>query len=121
MYQFATVALFGLPTLLAVAAALLAAAVWLVAAAQPIRVGNKSIRVQRYQEATVRQAMEIMAPMGVRRPGELSPRMLHKCTPSSTLRSYAELYEWLRPGQPLASWAADWAADADAFGGTVPV
>ncbi|MEO8813650.1 MAG: FMN-binding glutamate synthase family protein [Mycobacterium sp.] len=91
-----------------------------------LHVGDKSIRVQRYQEATVRHAMEMMASLGVRHPAELSPRMLHKRTSSSTIRSYAELYEWLRPSQllaePPASWAADWAAaDADAFGVTVPV
>jgi hypothetical protein len=38
----------------------------------------------------------------------------------TTTLSYAQLFEWLTPGQLLAeppqSWAADWkAADADAF------
>lgn len=37
-----------------------------------------------------------------------------------TVRSYAEVYEWLAPGQLLASvpesWASDWAAaDPDRF------
>ncbi|MGW8948905.1 hypothetical protein [Streptomyces sp. NPDC055709] len=45
-----------------------------------------------------------------------SPRWCFAAVP----RSYAELYEWLAPGQLLAeppgSWAADWqAADPDRF------
>lgn len=89
--------------------------------ARALHVPDKSVRVQRYQEATVRHAMEMMASLGVSRPDDLSPRMLHKRTSSSKIRSYAELYEWLAPGEltaePPASWAADWAAaDPDRFG-----
>ena len=65
-------------------------------------------------------ALQIMASMGVTDPAELRPHMLHRRVDPCTERSYAELYEWLAPGQllaePPASWAADWqAADPDRF------
>lgn len=83
-------------------------------------VADKSARVHRYQRATVRSAAQIMAAMGVRHPGELSPAQLLRRTDPVTVRSYAELYEWLEPGvllaAPPASWERDWAAaDPDSF------
>ena len=47
--------------------------------------------------------------------------MLRRRIGHSDTRSYAELFEWLAPGQLLAappeSWAADWKrADPDRFG-----
>ncbi|MEU4167964.1 FMN-binding glutamate synthase family protein [Streptomyces sp. NPDC026665] len=83
-------------------------------------VADKSERVRRYQRATVLGAGRIMAAMGVREPGGLTPdRLLRRVGPSA-VRSYAELYEWLAPGvllaEPPPSWAADWAAaDPDVF------
>ena len=83
-------------------------------------VGDKSERVRRYQEATVREAVRLMAAMGVADPTGLDPSMLHRNISPNEHRSYAQLYEWLEPGQLLAgpppSWAADWqAASADSF------
>ncbi len=82
--------------------------------ARALDVADKSVRAQRYQESTVRQAVQLMASLGVQGPGDLTPHMLRKKISPTTLRSYAELYEWLSPGQLLAeppeSWAADWAA-----------
>ncbi len=81
---------------------------------------DKTARVRRYQEATVSGALQIMAAMGVTDPCQLRPHMLRRRVDACTDRSYAELYEWLAPGQllaePPASWAADWrAADPDRF------
>ncbi|MGX5185271.1 FMN-binding glutamate synthase family protein [Streptomyces avermitilis] len=83
-------------------------------------VADKSERVHRFQRATVRSAARIMAAMGVREPAGLAPGMLLRRTDSTTVLSYAELYEWLPPGvllaQPPPSWEADWtAADPDSF------
>jgi len=83
-------------------------------------VPSKSVRVQRYQEATVRQAAKMMASMGARTPRDLDPSMLRLNVSPTETRSYAELYEWLEPGcllaEPPESWAADWsAASADTF------
>lgn len=88
--------------------------------ARALDVGDKSERVRRYHEATVAQAVQIMASMGVADPAQLTPHMLRKRVSSTEQRSYADLYEWLAPGEllgePPASWAADWtAADPDSF------
>lgn len=91
--------------------------------ARALNVPDKSDRVRRYQEATVRSAQQIMAAMGVTDPKDLRPEMLRRRdTPTGDFRSYAALYDWLAPGeltcQPPASWAADWkAADPDRFAG----
>ena len=85
-----------------------------------LHVGDKSERVKNYQEATVEQAVEIMASMGVSDPRELRPELLQRNVSGNEHRSYAELYEWLQPGELLAqapeSWAKDWArADSGTF------
>ncbi|MYR61339.1 FMN-binding glutamate synthase family protein [Streptomyces sp. SID625] len=88
--------------------------------ARALDVRDKTPRVRRFQEATVASALEIMASMGVTDPAELRPHMLRRRIDPHTARSYAELYEWLEPGQlldePPEDWAADWkAADPDRF------
>ncbi|PWK64536.1 hypothetical protein BCL76_115180 [Streptomyces sp. CG 926] len=88
--------------------------------ARAVDVGDKSRRVERYQKATVLSALRIMAAMGVDGPSELRPHQLLQRVDPYTVRSYAELHEWLTPGQLLASvpdtWASDWrAADPDRF------
>ena len=85
-----------------------------------LHVGDKSVRVKNYQEATVDQAVEIMASMGVSDPQHLHPELLQRNVGRNEHRSYAELYEWLQPGelldQPPESWAKDWArADSGTF------
>ncbi|MFD9127665.1 FMN-binding glutamate synthase family protein [Kitasatospora sp. NPDC059571] len=88
--------------------------------ARALDVGDKALRVQRYQEATVRSALQIMAAMGVRDPSGLGPDMLLRRVDEHTVRSHAELFPPLAPGElldgPPAAWAADWlAADPDRF------
>ncbi|WP_425423803.1 FMN-binding glutamate synthase family protein [Streptomyces catenulae] len=85
-------------------------------------VADKSARVRRYQEATVRSALQIMAAMGVRSPAELAPHQLRRRLDPRTVLSYGELYTWLEPGQlltaPPSAWRRDWeTADPDRFGG----
>ncbi|KOU23460.1 glutamate synthase [Streptomyces sp. WM6372] len=88
--------------------------------ARALDVGDKAQRVRRFQEATVKSALQIMAAMGVDEPSGLRPHQLVQRVDPYTVRSYAELHEWLTPGQLLASapegWASDWrAADPDRF------
>ena len=82
--------------------------------ARALDVGDKSARVERFQRATVHGALQIMGSMGVHDPAELRPHMLRTRIDPFTVRSHAELYEWLGPGQlladPPATWAEDWAA-----------
>lgn len=84
-------------------------------------VPSKAERVARYHAATVSQAQRIIASMGVHRPDELTPDMLCRNVAPDDNRSFAELFEWLKPGELLAqapeTWEKDWKlASADSFG-----
>ncbi|WP_285657939.1 FMN-binding glutamate synthase family protein [Actinomycetospora sp. NBRC 106375] len=88
--------------------------------ARALHVPDKATRVRQLQAGTVASAMEIIAAMGVRHPEQLHPAMLRRRTEPGVMRTYAEIYDWLAPGEllcePPAAWAADWAAaDPDAF------
>jgi glutamate synthase domain-containing protein 2 len=83
-------------------------------------VPDKTQRVYRFQQATVAQAQQIMGSMGLHGPAEIEPWMLIRRVDEMTTSSYAELFEWLEPGELLAtpreSWAADWQrANPDSF------
>jgi glutamate synthase domain-containing protein 2 len=84
-------------------------------------VTDKSERVRRFQAATVAEAQQIIAAMGLESPQDLGPAMVLRRINHHAVRTFAELYEYLEPGRLLAeapeSWAADWnAADPDRFG-----
>jgi hypothetical protein len=88
--------------------------------ARALDVTDKSERVYRYQQATVAQAMRLMASMGVSDLSMLNPQMLRKRVSPTEQRSYAELYEWLAPAALLehapSTWRSDWdIADPDSF------
>lgn len=88
--------------------------------ARALDVPDKTQRVCRYQQGTVQQAQQIIGSMGLRGPSEIEPWMLIRRIDEATIRSYADLYEWLEPdellGEPPPSWAADWQrADPDSF------
>ncbi|HEY5197058.1 MAG TPA: FMN-binding glutamate synthase family protein [Solirubrobacteraceae bacterium] len=88
--------------------------------ARALDVPDKTRRVQRFQEATVKQAQQIIGSMGAADPSEIEPWMLIRRVDEARTSSFAELYEWLEPGEllvgPPTTWAADWArADPDSF------
>lgn len=88
--------------------------------ARALDVPDKTERVYHFQRTTVRSAQKIMASMGVQSPHELRTHMLRRRLDQATVRSYAELYEWLEPGRllddPPAGWLDDWkSADPDLF------
>lgn len=88
--------------------------------ARALDVADKSVRVQRFQESTVRQAVQLMASMGAASAADLTTDMLRKKISPTVIRSYREIYEWLEPGellaQPPPTWRADWrAASPDSF------
>ncbi len=88
--------------------------------ARALDVGDKSQRVYRYQDATVRQASGLIASMGLHGPDGLSTHHLRRRVDHTTTASYAELYEWLQPEELLHAappdWGDDWrAADPDHF------
>jgi hypothetical protein len=83
-------------------------------------VPDKTERVTRYQKAVVAEAISIMASMGLRDPSELNPHHLVRRVDEQHTASYADLYEWLEPGELLSEtpegWATDWGlADPDSF------
>lgn len=88
--------------------------------AHALDVADKSVRVRQYHESTVAQATQMMASLGAQRPEELGPHLLRRNVSAKEARSYAELFEWLRPGELLAeapaTWAQGWqAASAASF------
>jgi hypothetical protein len=83
-------------------------------------VPDKTERVRRYQHATVAEAQRLIASMGLRSPAEVGPHHLVRRVDHASSRSYAELFQWLLPGElieePPREWAGDWRrADADSF------
>ncbi len=91
--------------------------------ARALDVPDKSERVYRYQQGTVADAVKMMAAMGCRTPADLTPHHLRRNVSATENYSYAELYEWLRPGElldePPRTWLAEWeASGASHFGPT---
>lgn len=91
--------------------------------ARALDVTDKGERVYRYQQGTLEETTKIMAAMGCRTPADLTPHHLRRNITATQTHSYAELYEWLQPGELLAdppkTWAAEWrAASPDRFGPT---
>jgi glutamate synthase domain-containing protein 2 len=85
-----------------------------------LNVPDKTERVYRYQHAVVAEATRLIASMGLHSPSEVTPTHLVRRVDHVASRTYAELFEWLKPGelltQPPESWAADWErADPDSF------
>jgi len=83
-------------------------------------VPDKAVRVQRFQSATVAEAQQLIAAMGLTGPHELRPEMVQRRVSQRKTSTYAELYHYLRPGEllaePVQGWDEDWqAADPDTF------
>lgn len=70
------------------------------------------MRVRRFQQATVAEAQQLIAAMGLGGPHESRPSMLYRRVDQRTARNYGEIYHWPEPGELVASapktWAADW-------------
>lgn len=83
-------------------------------------VEDKSLRVLRYHQATIAQALQLLASMGISDFSQLSRQMLRRKVSQTVTMSYADLYGDMEDGQllqdPPESWRADWAAaTADSF------
>jgi glutamate synthase domain-containing protein 2 len=84
---------------------------------------SKGERVFRYHRATVTEVAQLIATLGARGPHELDRSMLMRRVSQTQVVSYAELTDWLQPGQLLsdapAPWTQDWQrASADSFAAT---
>lgn len=89
--------------------------------ARALDVALKSKRVRNFQTQTVASAHQIVTSMGLTSFTELHPGLLHRRLEQQITQTYAELHEWLSPGQlldsPPASWVNDWElADPHDFG-----
>lgn len=90
------------------------------ARARALDVADKTARVFNFQRATVASAAQIVASMGLTGLHELSPAMLNRRTEGQGARTYAEIYDWLMPGElldgPPQAWLSDWIeASAERF------
>lgn len=89
-------------------------------------VEDKGPRVMRFQQETVRSALQLLASMGLQSFDDLGPdHVLRRIDPARVV-TYGELYTWLDEGELLSGtsdsvWARDWEiADAHRFLGARP-
>ena len=88
--------------------------------ARALDVTDKTTRVFNFHRATVASAAQIVASMGLTGFDGLGPAMLNRRIEGQRTRTYAEIYDWLLPGEllddPPESWRSDWIeASADEF------
>ena len=88
--------------------------------ARALYVPDKIERVANFQRATVASAAQMVASMGLESFDELQPSMLNRRVDYASTRTYAEIYEWLMPGEllecPPEAWLSDWIeASAEEF------
>ncbi len=88
--------------------------------ARALDVPDKIGRVANFQKAVVASAAQMVASMGLENFAELTPSMLNRRIDSGHSRTYAEIYEWLMPGElldsPPEAWLSDWIeASAEEF------
>ncbi len=88
--------------------------------ARALHVPDKIERVANFQRATVASAAQMVASMGLEGFDKLQPSMLNRRVDYARTRTYAEIYEWLMPGEllecPPEAWLSDWIeASAEEF------
>ena len=77
-----------------------------IATQDPIRqralvVEDKAERVARFHRSTIQALAEFIAAAGLHHPAELAPHHLSQRVSSGEIRTYRELYRFLRPGEIL--------------------
>lgn len=89
-------------------------------------VEDKGPRVMRFQQATIRSAMQLLASMGLETFDALGPHHVLRRIDPANVTTFGDLYTWLDGGELLkgtsdATWAHDWEiADAHDFHGARP-
>jgi hypothetical protein len=68
-----------------------------------LHVGDKSHRVARYHRETVHSFFDVLGAAGLQRPQDLKPWFIMKRVSPLEIRSYADIYPQLVPGQLLTS------------------
>jgi glutamate synthase domain-containing protein 2 len=77
-----------------------------VATQDPVRqravvVEDKSVRVSQFHGSTIKALAEVIAAAGLTHPNQLRPHHISKRIGTSEVKSYAELYPWLKPNELL--------------------
>ena len=79
-------------------------------------VSDKTQRVFRYHRATIKSFLDLLGAMGLAGPHEISPSQLFCRANDMQVKTFAEVYDFLRPGQLLDGeglsevWRRDWEA-----------
>ncbi len=87
-------------------------------------VPDKSVRVANFHKATVQSLAEVVAAAGLEHPSDFRPQHVSRRVSPSQIRTFAELYPTLAPGELIAGtedarFKAAWAmARAETFAGT---
>lgn len=88
-------------------------------------VKDKKLRVANFHAATMESFLSLIAAMGIKNPDELDPAHIMRRLTQGVVKNYAEIYEYLAPGELLKDhtaityeFKADWQrACADSFNG----
>jgi glutamate synthase domain-containing protein 2 len=76
----------------------------------------KTERVCRYHQATIRSFLDLLSAMGLSGPGEISPSLVFRRVDDMQVKTFAEIYNFLPPGQLLTGeglsdeWRREWGA-----------
>ena len=68
-----------------------------------LHVGDKSVRVARYQKETVKSFFEVLGAAGFTRPSELKPWYIMRRVSATEIRNYSEIYPAAEPGSLVGS------------------
>ncbi len=76
-------------------------------------VPDKAERVFRFHQASIESLLDLMEAMGVAGIRDITPDLIFRRTEDMRVRTFAELYDYLTPGQLLGGGAipTDWASD----------
>jgi glutamate synthase domain-containing protein 2 len=90
---------------------------------QGLVVKDKAPRVQRYHRDTIRAFLELIASNGLSKPDQIEPRNVHRRVSATSIRTFADVYEYLPEGCLLEesgmpdAWRDRWnRASAERFG-----
>ncbi|MHC4809634.1 MAG: FMN-binding glutamate synthase family protein [Planctomycetota bacterium] len=62
-------------------------------------VSDKRVRVANYHAETITACMELLGAAGRTHPAEVTPAMIHRRISAESVRTLADLIEWLEPGE----------------------
>jgi glutamate synthase domain-containing protein 2 len=68
---------------------------------QGLVVSDKAPRVYRYHRDTIHAFLELIASSGLESPSEIQPRNVHRRVSATTIKNFAEVYEYLPVGSLL--------------------